>query len=44
MYLLERLFQANIKKDPEIMEEVIGHLRTLRETWVEVMKKSKSGE
>ncbi len=44
VYLLERLFQANIKKDPEIMEEVIGHLRTLRETWVEVMKKSKSGE
>ncbi len=42
VYLLERLFQANIKKDPEIMEEVIGHLRTLRETWIEVMKKSKS--
>ena len=44
VYLLQRLFQANVKKDPEIMEEVIGHLRTLRETWVEVMKKSKSGE
>lgn len=44
VYLLQRLFQANIKKDPEIMEEVIGHLRTLRETWVEVMKKSKGGE
>ena len=44
VYLLQRLFQANVKKDPEIMEEVIGHLRTLRETWIEVMKKSKSGE
>ena len=43
-YLLQRLFQANVKKDPEIMEEIIGHLRTLRETWVEVMKKSKAGE
>lgn len=43
VYLLERLFQANIKKDPEIMEEVIGHLRTLRETWIEVMKKNKGG-
>lgn len=42
-YLLQRLFEANIKKDPEIMEEVIGHLRTLRETWVEIMKKSKGG-
>ena len=43
VYLLQRLLQANVKKDPEIMEEVIGHLRTLRETWVEVMKKSKGG-
>ncbi|MBQ7833098.1 MAG: flagellar export chaperone FliS [Lachnospiraceae bacterium] len=43
VYLLERLLQANIKKDPEIMEEVVGHLRTMRETWVEVMKKSKGG-
>ena len=43
VYLLQRLFQANVKKDPEIMEEVIGHLRTLRETWIEVMKKSKGG-
>ncbi len=42
-YLLQRLFEANIKKDPEIMEEVVGHLRTMRETWVEVMKKSKGG-
>lgn len=41
VYLLQRLLQANVKKDPEIMEEVVGHLRTLRETWVEVMKKSK---
>ncbi|MBQ8247823.1 MAG: flagellar export chaperone FliS [Lachnospiraceae bacterium] len=43
VYLLQRLLQANVKKDPEIMEEIIGHLRTLRETWVEVMKKSKGG-
>ncbi|MBO5082637.1 MAG: flagellar export chaperone FliS [Lachnospiraceae bacterium] len=42
-YLLQRLFDANIKKDPEIMREVVGHLRTLRETWIEIMKKSKGG-
>ena len=42
-YLLQRLFEANIKKDPEIMEEVVGHLRTIRETWIEVMKKNKGG-
>ena len=41
VYLLQRLLQANVKKDPEIMEEVVGHLRTLRETWIEVMKKNK---
>ena len=42
-YILQRLFEANIKKDPEIMQEVVGHLRTLRETWIEIMKKSKGG-
>lgn len=42
-YILQKLFEANIKKDPEIMQEVVGHLRTLRETWIEIMKKSKGG-
>lgn len=42
-YLLQRLFDANIKKDPEIMQEIVGHLRTLRETWIEIMKKNKGG-
>lgn len=41
VYLLQRLLECNIKKDPEIMEEVITHLRSMRETWIEVMKKSK---
>ena len=38
-YVLRRLFDANIKKDKEILEEVNGHLRSLRDTWKEVMKK-----
>ena len=38
-YELRRLFDANIKKDKEILEEVNGHLRSLRDTWKEVMKK-----
>ena len=42
-YLLSRLIQANIKKDPEIMEEVVGHLRSMRDTWIEVMKQNKVG-
>ncbi len=44
VYLLQRSLQANMAKDPEIMEEVVGHLRTMRETWIEVMKKNKKGE
>ena len=40
-YLVERLVEANIKKDKEILEEVLEHLRTMRETWEEVMKRGK---
>lgn len=36
-YLLRRLREANIKKDADILEEVLGHLRTMRDTWKEVM-------
>lgn len=44
VYLLQRLLEANVKKDPEIMEEIVGHIRSMRETWAEVMKKNKNGE
>ena len=37
-YLLQRLLEANLKKDKEILEEVLKHLRTMRDTWKEVMK------
>lgn len=37
-YLLTRLREANIKKDTEIIEEVLKHLRTMRDTWKEVMR------
>ncbi len=40
-YLSERLVEANIRKDKEILEEVNMHLRSMRDTWKEVMKKSK---
>ena len=42
-YLLKRLFDANIRKDPEILEEVLRHLRTMRDTWKEVMAKTANG-
>ena len=37
-YLMVRLQEANMKKDKEIMEEVLKHLRTMRDTWKQVMK------
>lgn len=40
-YLLRRLHEANFKKDVEILEEVLKHLRTMRDTWKEVMRLSK---
>lgn len=38
VYLYRRLVQANIRKDKEILEEVNGHLREIRDTWKEVMR------
>ena len=40
-YLMDRLVQANIKKDKAILEEVLEQLRTMRDTWKEVMQQSK---
>ena len=37
-YLSRRLVEANIGKDAEILEEVNTHLRSVRDTWKEVMK------
>lgn len=42
-YLMLRLREANAKKDKEILEEVLGHLRTMRDTWKEVMRLAKIG-
>lgn len=43
-YLQERLVQANLKKDAEILEEILGHLRTMRDTWKEVMQKAHTSQ
>lgn len=40
VYLLRRCHEANISKDPVIMEEILTHLRSMRDTWKEVMKKA----
>lgn len=41
-YVLRRLVEANIKKDTEILEECLAHMRTMRDTWKEVMKSAKT--
>lgn len=43
-YLMERLLEANLKKDKEILEEVLTHLRTMRDTWKEVMEQNKTAK
>ena len=43
VYLLQRLFEANVAKDTEILEEVNTHLRSMRDTWKEVMKVAHKG-
>lgn len=41
-YIYRRMVEANLKKDREILEEALGHIRTMRETWIEVMRLSKT--
>lgn len=43
-YLIRRLHEANVKKDVAILEEVLEHLRTMRETWKEVMRLNATGQ
>ncbi|WP_408647634.1 flagellar export chaperone FliS [Variimorphobacter saccharofermentans] len=41
-YIYRRLIDANIKKDKEMLEEALGYIREMRDTWKEVMKNSKA--
>ena len=38
LYLEQRLVEANMKKDKEILEQINTHLRSVRDTWKEVMR------
>lgn len=40
VYLQKRLIEANMNKDKEILEEINTHLRSMRDTWKEVMRKN----
>jgi len=37
-YIYRRLFDANISKDPEVLEDALGYIREMRDTWKEVMR------
>lgn len=37
-YIYRRLVEANMQKDAEVLEEALGHIKTMRDTWIEVMK------
>jgi len=36
-YIQGKLFQANIKKDPELLEEALKQIRDMRDIWKQVM-------
>lgn len=40
-YLFQRLLEANIKKDKDILVEVNEHLHSVRDNWKEVMRINK---
>ena len=40
-YLGRRLTQANVKKDKGILEEINGHLHSMRDTWKQVIEQNR---
>jgi len=40
-YMYRRLIEANVKKDKEILDEVLGFVKELRDTWSQAMKLAK---
>ena len=43
-YIYDRLIEANISKDKEIIEEVLEQLRGIRDTWKEVMHLTRNAQ
>lgn len=43
VYIRKLLVEANMKKDKAKLEEALTHLRTMRDTWKEVMQRAGSG-
>lgn len=43
-YIYYTLVDANVKKDMALLQEAVGRIKEMRETWVEVMEKVKNAE
>ncbi|MBQ1688942.1 MAG: flagellar export chaperone FliS [Lachnospiraceae bacterium] len=43
-YIYYTLVDANVKKDMDLLEEGLGRIREMRDTWKEVMEKVKNGQ
>ena len=37
-YIYRRMVEGNMKKDKEILQDAMRHLKTMRDTWKEVMR------
>lgn len=40
-YIYQKLIEGNVHKDKEALEEALGRIREMRDTWQEVIKKNK---
>lgn len=43
-HIYQRLVDANISKDPAVLEDAMKYIREMRDTWKEVMRLSKEGQ
>lgn len=39
-YIYRRLVEANTSKDTDILDEAMKHVKTMRDTWIEVMRRN----
>ncbi len=42
-YIYKNLLEANMRKEKEPLEEALGRIREMRDTWKEVMRLNKTG-
>lgn len=41
-YIQGKLFQANLKKDPELLQEALNQIRDMRDIWKQIMTKARA--